>query len=268
MTQCGCKVIKNVVSLFIKSAENRMTCISGERHLHHGERGAVSREMHDAGAPGQNAFDSVDKSLNCYLHRGFLYLIYYKLTVFYHRKIEWTCLDVKITLDVGGSDKLAEDVWARRRVQLRGEDPDVKDEANRAPLPASPSGEDRKAAHLDRLAELGQSGFEGLHGDGVRAGDVAVALVHSGGDAVHLAVVQHWGNRTREETVDSSPWKCCSSSLSWRLFVWTFCVFTGTKMSKCGWRTGSSVEWRAAGFLLLLLLLLLPWSLRGNHAQN
>ncbi|TNN31866.1 hypothetical protein EYF80_057977 [Liparis tanakae] len=56
---------------------------------------------------------------------------------------------------------------------------------------AAAPGENRKAAHLDRLAQLGESGFEGLHGDGVRAGDVAVALVRGGGDAVHLAVGQH-----------------------------------------------------------------------------
>lgn len=33
----------------------------------------------------------------------------------------WTSSDIKITLNVGGSGKLAEDVCARRRVQLRRE---------------------------------------------------------------------------------------------------------------------------------------------------
>lgn len=41
-------------------------------------------------------------------------------------KLQCPFSDIQITLNVGGSDKLVEDVCARRRVQLRREKQEIK----------------------------------------------------------------------------------------------------------------------------------------------
>lgn len=49
-----------------------------------------------------------------------------------------------------------------------------------------------KADHLYGLGEPGQYWLVCLHGDWVGANDITVTLVGDGGDAVDLAVTEHW----------------------------------------------------------------------------
>lgn len=41
-------------------------------------------------------------------------------------KLQCAFSDIQIALNVGGSDKLAEDIWAWRRVQLRRQKQEIK----------------------------------------------------------------------------------------------------------------------------------------------